>query len=497
MYQRFVSFISGLSTTTIGSLGVGLTTSAFVMFVIVELLRLMGIVTSSYVGLITYLALPALFILGLILIPIGWSRLRKSTGQTTQELLSRNFTPDALRGDLLGSRLLRMFLLFTVINIVFLGGGTARMLHFMEEPEFCGTACHSVMSPEWATYQQSPHSNVKCVECHVGEGVDALIDSKLNGLWQMVSVTFDLYERPIPTPVHQLRPARETCEKCHWPDKFYGDRLLKKTRYRMDEANTPAYTTLSLKIGSGQGDKRGEIHWHIAERNEVRYASVDDEREEIIWVEALQPDGSWHRYENRNLTGVTAPEESHRSMDCVDCHNRATHIYEDPEQAIDDRMAAGLIDRSLPFIKARALAALTAGYPDKDAAMPGIERSIAGFYRQSYPEQMGMYFEKIDQAVATVQDVYRRNIHHRMNVQWGAYPSHLGHRNNGGCFRCHNEDMVDAEGRRVSNDCTLCHSILSFDSDHPFQYLLPGQEKGDPDYKMHMDLQKEFLRALD
>ncbi len=495
MYQRFVNFLRGLSTNMLGSLGVALTTTAFVLFVFVELLRVLGVVTSSYIGLITYLALPALFILGLVMIPIAWRQVRRATGKTTDELLSERFDPSEIEGRTYGSRLMRMFLVLTVLNILFLGGGTARMLHFMEEPEFCGTACHSVMGPEWATYQESPHAHVACVDCHVGEGAEALIDSKINGLWQMISVTFDLYERPIPTPVHQLRPARETCEKCHWPDKFYGDRLLERVSYGFDEESTPAYTTLGMRVGSGKGDRRGEIHWHIAEKNEVRYASVDDERSEIVWVEVRQEDGEWKRYENRAVTAEAHGES--RSMDCVDCHNRATHVYEDPERAVDERIASGAIDRDLPFVKRQALAALTGDYADEAAANAGITNAVAGWYRANYPDLMGEFADGIDRTVAALQAAWSRNVHPGMNVEWGAYPSHLGHDGDGnGCFRCHNKDMVDEQGEAVPYDCTLCHAILADDSPHPFQFLLPVQEKGDPDAKMHKAMQEDFLRTM-
>lgn len=494
MYQRFVNLLRGLSTNWLGSLGVALTTTAFVLFVFIEILRVLGIVTSSYVGLITYLALPALFIVGLVMIPIAWRLVLRATGKTTEQLLTERFDSREIAGKAYGSRLMRMFLVLTVLNILFLGGGTARMLSFMEEPEFCGTACHSVMGPEWATYQASPHAHVKCVECHVGEGADALLDSKINGLWQMVSVTFDLYERPIPTPVRQLRPARETCEHCHWPDKFYGDKLLKKVRYAMDEPSTPEYTTLGMRIGSGLGDHRGEIHWHVAEKNAVRYQAADDQRQRILWVEVLQDDGSWIRYQNRTMARQA---DAHvRTMDCVDCHNRATHIYEDPENAVDQRIAKGEIDRGLPFVKREALAALTGDYADEASAMQGIENAISGFYRREYPSQMGGFLDGIDHTVASLQAAWRRNIHPAMHVTWGSYPSQLGHKAGGGCFRCHNADMIDERGTAVPYDCTLCHSILADDSVHPFQFLLPVKEKGDPDAKMHQALQDDFLKSL-
>jgi len=270
MIERFRLFLRGVSTNWTGTLGVALTTSAFLMFVFMELLRIAGVVTNSYVGLITYMALPALFLLGLILIPLGWLRFRRAVGKTTDELLADRFPEEMRRSRGLGSNLLGIVALLTVVNILFIGVGGARMLHFMDEPEFCGTACHEVMNPEWTTYQDSPHAHVRCVDCHVGEGAGALLDAKLNGLWQVVSSTFDLYERPIPTPVHNLRPARETCETCHWPEKFYGDRIKTIESFALDEASTPSYTTLALKVGSGTGEARGTIHWQIASESEVR-----------------------------------------------------------------------------------------------------------------------------------------------------------------------------------------------------------------------------------
>ena len=494
MNKRFVNMLRGLSTNWVGSLGVALTTTAFVLFLFIEILRVLGIVTSSYIGLVSYLALPALFVLGLILIPFGWSALKRATGKTTRELMDERFEPSELESRAFGSRIVRMFFLLTLVNILFLGAGTARMLHFMETPKFCGTACHGVMEPEWTTYQASPHAHVRCVDCHVGDGAGALIDSKINGLKQMVSATFKLYERPIPTPVRQLRPARETCEHCHWPDKFYGDRLVEKVRYGFDEASTPQYTTLSLKVGSGQGQRRGEIHWHVADRNEVRYASVDDEREEILWVESRQADGTWKRFERRDRTA--GAHDAVRVMDCVDCHNRATHIYEDPEKAVDERMASGEIPTDIPFIKARALAALTGSYADADAAMQGIDAALAGWYRTKYPKRTAEFAAGLDRATASLQSAWKRNVHPGMNVTWGAYPSHLGHDNGGGCFRCHTPELQGPAGESISNDCTLCHSILAEESPHPFQFLLPVAEKGDPDAGRHKYLQEEFLNTL-
>jgi hypothetical protein len=369
------------------------------------------------------------------------------------------------------------------------------MFAFMDTPKFCGTACHSVMNPEWVTYQESPHSRVACVECHVGEGAEALVDSKLNGLYQIISITFDLLERPIPTPVHQLRPARETCEKCHWPEKFYGTRLQTTAHYQFDSVSSPLYTTLNLKIDAGTAAYRSGIHWHVAEENEVRYSSINDEREKILWVDVRRPDGSFHRYTSKDKLGSGEDASSVRVMDCVDCHNRATHIYEDPDRAIDYRIQRGILDRSLPFLKREALQAITEGYPNMQAAMEGIANHMHGYYQRDHPEMTASQSILIDSIITVLQTIYTRNIHPEMNIGWGAYPSHIGHIGNGGCFRCHNPRMVDDSGHSISNDCALCHSMLANGNDDPFKFLQPV-DTNDIDYPMHQYLQDEFLQSF-
>ena len=521
LFQRYIRFIEALSINRIGRLGVVLTTSSFITFLVLEAARLAGILSNAYVGLITYLSLPVLFILGLVLIPIGWSRRRKETGKTTRELIDKQFDAAQTARGFFGSKVFLSVGVLTLVNVLFMGLASTRMLHFMDSARFCGTACHSVMNPEWVTYQESPHARVKCVECHVGEGVGALIDSKVSGTRQMISIAFDLLERPIPTPVHNLRPSRETCEKCHWPDKFYGRRLETIARYKKDAESTPVFNTLSLKIDTGKALDRSGIHWHVAGENQVRYASVGDEREEMIWVEVRQPDGGVKRYKNRILAessdvrgdgdyrdgsrdhggkpksdrrkGDGGPAED-RTLDCVDCHNRATHIYEDPNDAVDRRIELGLLDRTLPFIKREALAAVTANYPGEAAAMERIASRLRGFYEREFPEIAGGRREAVEGAVKVLQELYRRNIHHQMNIAWNTYASLIGHSGGGGCFRCHNPNMVDDAGKEISSDCTMCHSILAYESTEPFAFV-QSPDSASADFRMHEYLLGEFLRS--
>lgn len=493
MFEKYLNFVRGVSVNGYGKAGVSLTTAAFITFLILEIARLTGGLTNAYFGLIAYLLLPTLFVIGLILIPLGWHQLKKQTGKSTEELLSRRFEQKDISESPFGSKVFLTVIILTLVNVLFLAGASLQTLHFMEKPVFCGTACHSVMNPEWTTYQDSPHARVKCVECHVGEGVDALIDSKLNGAWQMISASFNLYERPIPTPVHQLRPARETCEKCHWPEKFYGSRLQTFVHYKMDSLSTPQYTTLNLKIDAGISQGIVGIHWHISGGDRVRYASVHDEREEMIWVEVKQSDGSSKRYQNTRISpGQPVPHENIRIMDCIDCHNRATHIYERPEVAVDTRIRKQLITRRLPFIKREALAAITHNYSSFGQAKEGISDHLYGFYRRDYPGFASQHSAAIDSAIKVLQNVWARNIHPEMDITWNSYPSQIGHFNGRGCFRCHNAYMKTAKGNTIPNDCTTCHSILAEKSPMPFEYLEPADKKS-PDYEMHRYLQNEFL----
>ena len=493
MIRRFRPFLRGLSTTRTGTLGVALTTSSALLLVFMLLLQTAGVTGNSYAGLLTFLMLPGLFILGLILIPVGWAQLRRRTGKSTQELLTRSFPDDMIKADTFGSSLAVTIAGLTVVNLMVIGFGGAAILHHMDTPEFCGTTCHTVMNPEWVTYTSSPHAHVACVECHVGEGGKALIDAKLNGLRQMWLVTTGGYNRPIPTPVHTLRPARETCEKCHWPDKFYGDRIKSFMRFDADSASTARYSTLALKVGAG--GQEGKIHWHVSAANEVRYQPVSDNHMQMAWVE-VKRDGEYHRYVNRRAILPDADElPPMRTVDCVDCHNRATHVYQTPEDVVDELMAEGKIDRTVPWAKAASMQAITATVKSSDSREAAIAGALRGFYQRRDPSVLHRHLRGIDGMITELAAAHTRNVHPEMKVDWGNYPSHLGHRQGrAGCFRCHNNELVDSEGQSINADCTLCHSILAFDSPSPFRYLEPVQP-AQPDSAMHIYLQQEFTGA--
>ncbi|MCP4547717.1 MAG: cytochrome C [bacterium] len=466
---RFYNFLRGVMVNGLGRTGVRLCTSVIALYLIFEFTRLTGILVHAGVEMLTFMLLIPLFLLGILLIILGWLRYVKRSDKSSEVLLRGRFGADALKSGLTGSAVSLGFLGVVVIGLLFLGTSTGSMLHFMESPRFCGTACHSTMHPEWAAYQNSPHAHVDCVECHVGEGVGNLVQSKLDGLRQMVALATRSYEKPIPTPIHNLRPARETCEECHWPDKFYATRLKVIPHFGMDEASTPTYNALSIKIGSGLDDE-GAIHWHVGEENEVRYASEGNAREKMLWVEWRQPDGSFKRF-NRMTPPIGELEHTEiRTMDCVDCHNRATHIYQEPEQVVDRLLASGDLDIELPFIKQHAYGALIDNYKSSEAANVGIERRLLNYYSRNYPTIFTAKQVELDRAVDLLQEAWARNVHLGMEVTWGTYPDFANHHGDGGCFRCHNENFVDDQGETISYQCSLCHDLLTQDSPEPFSF---------------------------
>jgi NapC/NirT cytochrome c family, N-terminal region len=359
----------------------------------------------------------------------------------------------------------------TAVNLLILGFATYEGVHVMDSPQFCGS-CHSVMAPEFTAYQRSPHARVGCVECHIGPGAPWFVKSKLSGAWQVVSVTLDLYQRPIPTPVHALRPARDTCEACHWPAKFHGDRLDVRTVFGEDEKSTEKKTVLLLHVGGAErelGPPQG-IHAHVAPGVTVRYLS-DPDRKVIHTFESTYPDGRVRLFTTDASPKERPPPEAWRTMDCVDCHNRASHQFRQPGPEVDLALAAGRIDRSLPFVKREAVKALKVEYPSHDAARAGIERALLDFYAGLDPAAFPAREPKVRAAGEALGQIYAWNVWPSMRINWGTYPTLLGHEQSPGCFRCHDEEHRTAEGVTISQDCDLCHAVLAQEEENP---QLPG-----------------------
>ena len=420
-----------------------------------------------YVGILLFLLLPGVFVLGLLLIPIGiWFRRHAllAAGEIPTEYPAIDLKRPAVRSTLL------FVALASFLNLMIFGFASYRGVSYMDSTTFCGQTCHTVMQPEFSAYQNSPHARVECVQCHIGPGAGWFVRSKLSGLRQVYAVTFRTYSRPIPSPVRYLRPARDTCEQCHWPQRFSGDKFIQRTNYKEDEKNTPLTTALIMKIGghTRQGSV-GIPGRHLNDGSRIRYISTDDRRQVIPVVYYTDDQGKTVEYVSTDIkvTKEQLAKGETRSMDCIDCHNRPTHAFELPENAVDLRMSRGVISPELPFIRKKAVELLKASYPDRNTAKSRIEEGITSFYRANYPEVYNTKRALVEQAADGVSSIYLRNIFPDMNVTWGVHPNNLGHNDFPGCFRCHDGSHTSADGQTISNDCSACHSLLAVQEENP------------------------------
>jgi len=420
-----------------------------------------------YIGLLIFLILPGIFVLGLLLIPLGiWLKRRKlrTSGELPVVFPAISLQLPVVR------RTLEYVAFATLLNLLIIGTASYRGVEYMDSTNFCGTTCHTVMEPEYTTYQNSPHAHVACVECHIGPGAPWFVRSKLSGLRQVFAVTFRTYSRPIPSPVKYLRPARETCEHCHWPQRFTGDKFLLNTSYKDDERNTPQTDVLLLKVGGRTWQGLVGIHGHhLADTARIRYISTDAQRQTIPIVVYTDDNGKITEFISSDArpTQQQLDRGEHRVMDCVDCHNRPTHAFEMPESAVDKQMSLGLIRPELPFIKKKAVELLKMDYPSRDAAQQRITGELNSFYRTNYPEIYQSHRKAVERSSEEVARIYLRNIFPDMRVTWGTHPNNLGHNDSLGCFRCHDGSHTSADGRTITNDCSACHLLLATGEEHP------------------------------
>ncbi len=447
-----------LIRNTLSAIGAVLTTVSATLFLVVFLADLFGLHTNPYIGIVFFLILPGVFIFGLVLIPIGavLERRRLRTGAP------RPAWPRLDLNDPVQWRAAAIFLALSLANVVIVSLAAYRGIEYMDSVQFCGQVCHTVMKPEFTAYQDGPHSRVACVECHIGAGASWFARSKLSGTRQVFAVSFHTYSRPIPAPVQNLRPARETCEQCHWPEKFHGDKIVRSLEYADDEKNTESATVLDVHVGGGSerlGIAQG-IHWHMNVANEVEYIATDDKRQVIPWVRVKDRFGNVREYTAEGITPEQLAKGERRRMDCMDCHNRPSHpMAATPERAVNALMARGEIPKTLPFIHREAVKALKVSYPSEQAADEGISRTLREFYRTQASDIYMMRRQDVEKAVKGTVDVYRRNVFPDMNVSFGTYPNNIGHMDFPGCFRCHDDNHKSKEGKTIGQDCDSCHHI--------------------------------------
>jgi hypothetical protein len=442
----------------ISIVGAFLTTFSAVLFLVVFLVDLFGMHTNPYIGIVFFLILPGFFLVGLALIPVGvWIERRRRHGGTHEPRWPRfDLNDPALRNAT------TIVFLLTMANIVIVSLAAYRGIEYMDSVQFCGQVCHRVMEPEYAAYQDGAHSRVPCVECHIGAGASWFARSKLSGTRQVFAVTFNTFSRPIPSPVQNLRPARDTCEQCHWPEKFHGDLIRTVPEFADDEQNSETVTTLQLHVGGGlpsAGPVSG-IHWHVSGATEIEYITTDDKRQVIPYVRVKDRNGAVTEYYAEGVTPEQLEKGQRRVMDCMDCHNRPAHpMAATADRAVNEAMARGEIPTALPFVHREAVKALNASYPSQEVALQEIARSLRDFYRENFPAIATARPQDVEKAVNVADGIYRRNVFPEMHVGFGTYPNNIGHMDSPGCFRCHDDSHISKDGRKIGQDCETCHSM--------------------------------------
>ena len=443
-------------TSMIGLLLAFVATGLIIAFVAAEMIT--GF-EHPYIGLLTYFAFPGMLIFGLLLVPIGAWRVRQERRKTVPEEIP--FYPRLDLNDPHKRHLFIFFVLASVVFVLIVSIASLMGFEFTESTTFCGELCHTVMTPEHTAWSNSPHARVKCVECHVGPGAKWYVKAKISGLRQVWAVATHSYPTPIETPIENLRPARDTCEHCHWPEKFYAGRQKVFYHYAPNKENTPREINMLINIGGAPKSPHAKgIHWHIG--TEVYYIASDKKRLEIPYIAVKQKDGSFMEFMSteKPLTKEQIATAKKRLMDCTDCHNRPTHIYKSPGQEMDEGFASGKIDPALPYLKKVAVEILEKPYKSQWEAKEAIAAGIPDYYAKNYPEAAKQKAAAINQAVQYVQGVYSRNFFPEMKVSWNTYPNHIGHFYTPGCFRCHDGKHKASNGEVISKDCNMCHTVI-------------------------------------
>ena len=419
---------------------------------------------SPYIGLFTFLVLPGVLAIGLAITVVGLWRARRWFRRHNGHVNLYQYYPRIDLSDPRHRRYLAIMATVTALALPMVGVLSYEGYHYTDSNQFCGTVCHTVMTPQFTAYQHSPHAHVNCAECHIGAGASWYVKSKLSGIRQVFAVALNSYPRPIPPAIQELRPATETCRQCHWPAKFFGDQLVALDHFASDEANTPSKIRMLLKTGGSDpstGPPSG-IHWHMALGFSIEYVATDKLLQQIPWVKMTDHStGRQAVYRSDGLSGdAPLPEGTRRVVDCMDCHNRPTHVFRSPDRAVDSALNVNMALQSVPFAKREMVAALSKTYATKEDGERGVTNALASYYEREHPEIWQKRKADIDRLILVAKEIYQRNFFPEMNVSWRTYPDNIGHKIFPGCFRCHDGLHKDDKGVAISNACGTCHEFL-------------------------------------
>jgi nitrate/TMAO reductase-like tetraheme cytochrome c subunit len=466
----------------ISAIGAVLAVGALFSFALLAWMDLTGKGNNPYLGIFTYIVAPGFLIAGLAIMFFGaWAQRRWAIQHVN--------APDKWRLDFTDPAQRRWLLLFGFGGMGFLllsVFGSYQSFHVAESNAFCGQVCHKAMNPEYVTYQRGSHARVDCVDCHIGSGAVWFVKAKLNGVHQLIAYTITDYKRPIETPLKNLRPAQDICEKCHWPEKFHGNVEMVFDHFLSDRKNTGYTARMLMHVNKSQpGGPAGGIHWHVNASERVEYYAADEKRQDIPWMRVTNlKDNTVRVFRTEKFQGEP-PVERIRVMDCMDCHNRPAHVFPTANDAVEQSLASGALSLRLPNIKRVAVQAMTQQEIATDA---DASRRIEAFMREKYKEPA--LTAELPAAIAEVQRLFSVSIFADRKADWRVYPNNIGHKDWPGCFRCHDNQHKTAEGRTVSSsDCTSCHSILSQGKGAQLEMLsAKGQEFEHPGGELDPDL---------
>ena len=417
--------------------------------------------SNPYLGIILDLCLPGLFVVGLLLIPLGILVRRgylRATDQVPSVFPEINFHDSTFR------RGIEFVVIATAINFVIVGIASYRGVAYMDTVSFCGASCH-VMKPEFTAYKVSSHAGVACTDCHVAPTAAGYLHAKINGTVQLLMVVAQKFPKPILAD-NKIPSASATCLNCHNPENLVGDKLHVKSSYGDDAANTLTSTIAMLHVGGRDG--LGHLSGiHGAHMGKIEYIATDSTNQTIPWVGKTNDNGSVTEFLPADVKGPVTGQK--RLMDCIDCHNRAAHSFDTPENALNKHMAQGSPSASLPFVHKEGLALLKAKYESREIAKVRITTDLVTFYRSQYPAVWNAQQAQINAAATTLVEIYSENVFPSMNVVWGTHPNNLGHNDSPGCFRCHdgNHNAKNEPSMSITNDCSICHNLLVTDEVRP------------------------------
>jgi NapC/NirT cytochrome c family, N-terminal region len=442
-------------STPLGMIGVGITTVFFVLSVLGLIVHMSGMVKNPYAVIITIVLFPTCMFFGLLLVPVAAVMRRRKI--FAQSLTRTGFIIDL--GNEHHRKVILLLLVLSAINISLFSTVIYQGYHYMDSTAFCGTVCHTVMAPEYTAHERSPHSDVACVECHIAPGIGGFLQAKFAGLKQLKDIVIGSYHRPIPNPVKELPSAAATCENCHSPNRYFGDKKKVFIKYSNENQKTPEKQEVVLHLGGHDpiSDRFKGIHWHADPDIQIYYQPLKADLTKIGAVRVVRANGTVKMFnsgtKNNNLPW--------RHMDCTDCHNRPTHIFDDPVERVDFGLYSRKISADIPGIRQDSLTVLRNQYKTREEAGKEILPDLKKLQeKRNGKDFVSQNEQAILKTAAYLKEEYLGNVWPKLKISWGTYKSEIGHQHADkgfGCFRCHDEEHATDSGDTISQDCGRCH----------------------------------------